>query len=161
MITQVGMHYFALGNQLKLKKLTAEYDYKLSIEDLDRTTVVSSTVPDNLYPYALRNCVYIGHWLNINYRINPKINLAFVAMLDIAKYKDDIDSLKTSDKIRNAWGYIPTIEYYPFKNLNLRFYANWVGRIYNYSDYAKTRFGAKDYNTGRFSIGFVTPLGIF
>jgi len=157
----VVMNYFALGNQLKLRNLTIDYDYKLSIEDLDRTSIVSTTVPDNLYPFALRETVYIGHWLNINYRVRPKINLAMVVMLDIAKYKDDIDPLKTSDDIRNAWGFIPTIEYYPFKDLNLRFYANWVGRKYEYSDYAKTRFNSKDYDTGRFSIGFVTPLGIF
>jgi Phosphate-selective porin O and P len=157
----VGMDYFALGNQLKLKKITIDYDYKISFEDLDRTTIVSETVPDNLYPYALRETVYIGHWVNINYRIKPKINLAFVAMLDIAKYKDDIDPLKTSDEIRKAWGFIPTIEYYPFNDLNFRFYANWIGRKYEYSDYAKKRFGSKDYDTGRFSIGFVTPLGIF
>jgi len=158
----VGMDYFALGNQLKLgKKFTVEYDYKISMEDLDRTTIVSETVPDVLYPYALRETVYIGHWLHLYYRLNPKINLAFVAMLDIAKYEDDIDPLKTSDDIREAWGFIPTIEYYPFNNLNLRFYANWVGRKYEYSDYSKSRFGAVDYNTGRFSIGFVSPLGIF
>jgi hypothetical protein len=158
---QIGMNYWAFGNQLKLKKLTIDYDYKLSEEDLDRTTIVSETVPDNLYPYALREALYIGHWLNINYRVLPKLNLALVLMLDIAKYKDNIDPLKTSDEIREAWGYIPTIEYYPFDNLNLRFYANWVGRSYKYSDYSKTRFGAKDYDTGRFSIGFVSPLGIF
>lgn len=155
------MNYIALGNQLKLGKLTVEYDYKLSMEDLDRTSIVSETVPDVLYPYALRDAVYIGHWAHIYYRVNPKINLAFVGMMDLAKYKDDIDPQKTSDDIRTAWGFIPTIEYYPFNNLNLRFYANWVGRSYQYSDYAKSRFGATDFNTGRFSIGFVTPLGIF
>jgi len=157
----VNMTYIALGNQLKLGKFTVEYDYKQSNEDLDRTTVVSETVPDNLYPYALRNTVYIGHWLHLYYRVSPKINLAFVGMMDIAKYKDNIDPLKTSDDIRTAWGYVPTFEFYPYKNLNLRFYANWVGRNYVYSDYAKSRFGSKDYNTGRFSVGFVTPLGIF
>jgi len=160
---QIGMDYFALGNQLKLgKKFTVEYDYKYSMEDLDRTTIVSETVPDGLYPYALRETVYIGHWLHLYYRLNPKINLAFVAMMDIAKWKDnDLDPQKTSDDIRTAWGFVPTIEYFPFNDLNLRFYANWVGRSYEYSDYAKSRFGASDYNTGRFSIGFVTPLGIF
>lgn len=155
------MNYIALGNQLKLGKFTVEYDYKWSDEELDRTGIVSETVPDNLYPFALRKTVYIGHWLHLYYRVNPKINLAFVGMLDLAKYKDNIDPQKTSDDIRTAWGYIPTVEYYPFQNLNLRFYANWVGRIYNYSDYAKTRFLAKDYTTGRFSVGFVSPLGIF
>src|SRR5215203_2958268 len=155
------MNYIALGNQLKLGKLTVEYDYKLSIEDLDRTSIVSETVPDNLYPYALKKAVYVGHWLHVYYRLNQKINLAIVGMMDVAKYKDDLDPLKTSDNIRTAWGFIPTVEYYPFKDLNLRFYANYIGRTYQYSDYAKDRFGSKDYNTGRFAIGFVSPLGIF
>jgi hypothetical protein len=157
----VGMNYFALGNQLKLKKLTIEYDYKISMEEIDRTGIITQEANAGGYPYVVRETVYIGHWLHLYYRLNPKINLAFIAMLDIAKYKDDIDPLKTSDDIRNAWGFIPTIEYYPFQNLNLRFYANWVGRKYEYSDYAKSRIGSVDYNTGRFSIGFVTPLGIF
>lgn len=157
----VFMNYIALGNQLKLGKFTVEYDYKLSMEDLDRTGIISSTVPDSLYPWALQNCVYSEHWIHIYYRLNPKLNFAIVGMLDHALWKNDVDPEKTTDNIRTAWGYIPTIEYYPFKNLNLRFYANWVGRIYKYSDYSKERFGAVDYNTGRFTIGFVSPLGIF
>ncbi len=157
-----AMHYIALGNQLKLGKFTVEYDFKWSEEELDRTGIVSETVPDNLYAYALENTQYIGHWLHLYYRLNPKINLALIGMMDIAKWKNDkLDPQKTSNDIRTAWGFIPTVEYYPFKNLNLRFYANYVGRSYVYSDYAKSRFGAVDYNTGRFSIGFVTPLGIF
>lgn len=157
----VGMNYIALGNQLKLGKLTAEYDYKWSQEDLDRTGIVSETIPDNLYPHSVEKTIYIGHWLHLYYRVSPKVNLALVTMLDIAKWKDDLDPQKTSDHIRNAWGFIPTIEYYPFKDLNIRFFANYVGRSYLYSEYAKSRFGADDYTTGRFSLGFVSPLGIF
>jgi hypothetical protein len=33
--------------------------------------------------------------------------------------------------------------------------------MYDYSNYAKERFGVKDYTTGRFCVGFVSPLGIF
>lgn len=158
-----GMNYIALGNQLKLGKFTVEYDFKWSQEDLDRSGIISEQVNDELYPYALEKTVYIGHWLHLYYRVSPKVNLAFVAMMDIANWQDDIDPQKPSgeDHIRTAYGYIPTIEYYPFKDLNLRFYANWVGRVYQYSDYAKDRFGAVDTNTGRFAIGFVSPLGIF
>ena len=158
------MNYIALGNQLRLGKFTVEYDFKLSKEDLDRTGIVSEMVPSYLYyPYALENTVYIGHWLHLYYRVSPKVNIALVGMMDIAKWTDDLDPQRPEgeDLIRTAWGYIPTIEYYPFKDLNLRFYANWVGRIYNYSDYAKERLGAVDYTTGRFAIGFVSPLGIF
>ncbi|HSB94123.1 MAG TPA: porin [Flavitalea sp.] len=155
------MHYIALGTQAKLNKLTIEYDYKWSSEELDRTGIISDIVPDNLYPYALEETLYIGHWLHLYYRVSPKVNLALIGMMDIAKWNGDLDPQKSSDKIRTAWGYIPTIEYYPFKDLNLRFFANWVGRSYKYSDYAKTRFSASDNTTGRFSIGFVSPLGIF
>jgi len=157
----VGMNYIALGNQLKMGKFTAEYDYKWSQEDLDRTGIVSETIPDNLYAYSVEKTVYVGHWLHLYYRVSPKVNLALVTMLDIANWKDNKDPQKHTDHIRNAWGFVPTIEYYPFENVNLRFFANYVGRSYVYSDYAKTRMGASDYTTGRFSIGFVSPLGIF
>lgn len=155
------MNYIALGNQLKLNKLTIEYDFKWSSEDLDRTTIVSETIPDGLYPYSVENTLYTSHWLHMYYRVNEKWNFAMIAMIDNACWKDDLDPLKSGDKIRTAWGFIPTIEYYPFKDLNLRFFVNYVGRIYEYSDYAKDRFAATDYNTGRISIGFVSPLGIF
>ena len=166
----IFMNYIALGNQLKLGKFTVEYDFKWSSEDLDRTGIVSSTVPDVIirppdtlnYPYAMKNCLYYSHWLHLYYRVNPHLNFAFVGFVDFAKWKGgSVDPQKNTNDIRTAWGYIPTIEYYPFKNLNLRFYANWVGRIYSYSDYSKTWLGAKDYATGRFTIGFISPLGIF
>jgi hypothetical protein len=166
----IFMNYIALGNQLRLGKFTVEYDFKWSSEDLDRTGIVSATVPDVIirgtdtlnYPYAMKECLYYSHWLHIYYRINQHINIAFVGMVDFAKWKaGSADPAKNTDDIRVAWGYIPTFEYYPFKNLNLRFYANWVGRIYNYSGYAKDWLGARDYSTGRFTIGFVSPLGIF
>lgn len=166
----IFMNYIALGNQLRLGKFTIEYDFKWSSEDLDRTTIVTSTVPDQIirgadtlnYPYSVRNTVYTSHWMHLYYRVTPKLNIAFIGMVDFANWTGgSADPEKNTDKIRTALGYIPTIEYYPFKDLNLRFYANWVGRVYTYSDYAKTWLGAKDYSTGRFTIGFVSPLGIF
>ena len=155
------MNYIALGTELTLDKFVIAYDFKYSDEQLDRTGIVSETVPEDLYPYALQNTAYMGHWVHLHYRLNEKINLSLFGMLDIAKWNDNgLDPLKTDSHIRNAWGIIPTVEYYPWKDLNLRFFVNYVGRMYDYSNYAKERFGAQDYNTGRFSIGFVTPLGV-
>ena len=130
---------------------------------MDRSGIISEQVPDELYPYALENTVYVGHWLHLYYRVNQKLNLALVSMVDIANWKDDLDSQKPDgeDQIRTALGFVPTIEYYPFKDLNIKFYANWVGRMYDYSDYAVKRFGVSDHNISRFSVGFVSPLGIF
>ena len=157
------MNYIALGTQLTLGKFAVEYDYKWSDEQLDRTGLISTLVPDNLYPYALRNTQYIGHWIHLYYRASQKINFALFGFLDIAKWKGDTDPLKPagSDVIANDWGFVPTVEYYPWNTVNLRFFVNYVGRIYDYSDYGKSRLGLNDYNTGRIQVGFVTPLGIF
>jgi hypothetical protein len=159
--TPALMNYVALGNQLTLDKFTAVYDFKWSVEDLDRTGIVSMLIPDALYPYAVEKTEYIGHWVHLYYRASPEWNIALVLMMDIENWKDDLDPRKTTNEIRTAYGFIPTIEYYPFNDLNLKFFANWVGRSYVYSDYAKERMGLADYTTGRFNIGFVTPLGIF
>jgi len=159
-----GMNYIALGNQLKLGKFTVEYDYKWSQEDLDRSGIISEQVNGGSdYPYALENTLYIGHWIHLYYRVSPKVNLALVGMMDIAKWKDeDGQSYADYDEhFRTAYGFIPTIEYYPFKDLNIRFYANYIGRSYKYSDFAKNHLNVNDNNTGRFAIGFVSPLGIF
>lgn len=156
------MNYLAIGQELTLGKLVVAYDFKLSKEDLDRTGIVSATVPDSLYPWALEDTKYIGHWMHLHYRLNDKINLSLIGMMDIADWQNDnLDPLKTDNHIRTAWGYIPSVEYYPWKDLNLKFFANVVGRVYDYSDYATSRFGANDYNTARFTVGFIAPLGIF
>ena len=159
-----NMNYIALGNEFIVSdKFSFIYDFKWSLEDLDRTSIVSETVPDDLYAYALANTEYIGHWLHFRYKISPKVHLTFVGMLDIANWdnatKDPLNSTGETE-IRKAWGYIPAIEYFPWSDLNLKFFANWVGRDYQYSDYAKDRMGAVDYSTGRFTIGFISPLGI-
>lgn len=160
-----NMNYIALGTEFIISdKFNFIYDYKWSGEALDRTSIVSETVPDVLYPYALAETEYVGHWLHFRYKITPKIHFTFVGMLDIANWNNATDDpLNTSGetKIRDAWGYIPAIEYFPWEDLNLKFFANWVGRDYKYTDYAKDRMGAVDYSTGRFTVGFISPLGIF
>lgn len=85
-------------------------------------------------------------------------------MLDIANWNNsfnDPNNVTGETHIRDAWGYIPAIEYFPWSDLNIKFFANYIGRNYKYSDYAKSSFGATDYTTGRFTIGFISPLGIF
>ncbi len=159
-----NMNYIALGNEFNFGKFRFIYDFKWSDEDLDRTGIVSETVPDDLYPYALADTEYIGHWTHFKYAISPKVHLTLVAMLDIANWnnsQNDPENLTGEEHIRNAWGFVPAIEYFPWADLNIKFFANYVGRSYDYSSYAKERFGVDDYTTGRFCIGFISPLGIF
>ncbi len=161
-------NYIALGNQLKLnKKITLAYDFKWSNEDLDRTGIISRDVPDDLYPYALQNTLYYSHWLKADYRFVDKWQFSFVGFIDYAKWMSDIDPLKNTDDWRTAYGFIPTIEFFPWSDINLKFFAGYVGRIYNYSDYAievTNRFGndgVQNYNTGRIIVGLISPLHIF
>lgn len=161
--TNANMNYIALGNEFNFDKFRFIYDFKWSDEQLDRTGIVSETVPDNIYAYALANTLYIGHWINVRYMITPKVHLTFVGMMDIANWKNsfnDPENTTGEEHIRTAWGYIPAVEYYPWSDLNIKFFANWVGRVYKYSDYAKDRFDVSDYNTGRFTVGFITPLAV-
>lgn len=159
-----NMNYIALGNEFNFGKFRFIYDFKWSDEQLDRTGIVSETVPDNLYPYALAKTRYIGHWLNFRYRLTPRVDLTLVAMLDIAQWENssmDPGNTTGENKIRDAYGFIPAVEFYPWKDLNIKFFANYVGRVYDYTEYAEQRFGAADYYTGRFTIGFISPLAIF
>lgn len=162
--TAANMNYIALGNEFNFGKFRFIYDFKWSDEQLDRTGIVSETVPDNLYPFALAKTRYVGHWLNFRYHLTPKVDLTLVAMIDIALWKNattDPGNPTGEEKIRDAWGFIPAVEYYPWKDLNMKFFVNYVGRVYDYTEYAQQRFGATDYSTGRFTVGFISPLGIF
>jgi hypothetical protein len=150
-------------SKFNFKKFGFIYDFKWSDEQLDRTTIVSETIPETIYQYSVANTLYIGHWINVRYIINPKVHLTFVGMMDIANWKNsfnDPENLTGEEHIRTAWGYIPAVEYYPWSDINIKFFANWVSRSYKYSDYAKDSFGSVDYTTGRFTVGFITPLGI-
>jgi hypothetical protein len=153
-------NYIALGNQLNLDKVTLYYDFKWSKEDLDRTGIISGDVTDDIYNYALPNTLYYSHWLRVDYRFIPKWQVCFVGFIDEAKWMSDVDPTKNTDDWRTAYSIIPTIEYFPWDDLNLKFYFGYVGRYFNYSDYAKTRVGVQDYNTGRIIFGIISPLHV-
>ncbi len=155
-------NYIALGTKYNSenRKFMIAYDFKWSQEDLDRTGIISNEIPDDIYNYSVENTLYYSHWINTTYRFAPKWQIAVTGFVDFADWLDDADPLKTEDRFRTVYSIVPTIEYYPFDELNLKFFVGGVYRQYNYSDYAKTRdgFGHKDYNEYRFMFGFISPL---
>lgn len=151
-------NYIALGNMLSFKKVTFSYDFKISVEGLDRTGIVSQTIPREEFNYTLTNTLYYSNWILVEWRFKPKWQLAFVGFIDTAKWMGDEDPGKTTDLVRTGYGYIPTIEYFPWDDINLKFFAGYVGRVFNYSDYATTKTGAQDYQTGRIMIGLISAL---
>ncbi|PSL46429.1 phosphate-selective porin O/P [Chitinophaga niastensis] len=152
--THQYMNYIALGNQLTLHNLRLQYDFKLSLENLDRKLIVSSFTPDKK---AVQGVRYMSHWLSADVRITNMVHLAFTGMVDFAYWDGNPDPNKNK-KLRTAWGYIPGVEVYPFKNLNLKVYANMVGRVYRYTDYAQTKLGMVNNDNYRFSVGVIAPL---
>lgn len=154
----VNMYYTALGNQFRTKKWLFQYDFKWSSEDLDRTGVVSSIIPDTVMDHAAENVYYIEHWLRTVYSLNEQWKITAIGMVSTASWKDIPAPNVSSNRIRTAWGVIPTVEFYPIKNFNLKFFATYVARFYNYSDYAKTDLGQSNNNTGRIMIGIISPL---
>jgi hypothetical protein len=152
-------NYIALGQQFTSKYIDIAYDYKISMEQIDRTAIISDEIPDNLYNYSVRNTMYQSHWTRITYKMNKKWHFSLDAYVDLADWKDDLDPLKTEDRFRTAYSFIPTIEFFPW-DYNLKFFVAYVGRYFQYSDYVKNRKGLefKDYSTGRVMIGMISPL---
>jgi hypothetical protein len=160
------MDYFALGNKFKSKKLVLYYDFKYSMEGLDRKGVVSniinaklpdSEIPDSVIPYAAQDALYVENWIRAEYLASPKINLLLTVMNCDQSWKDNPDP-NGSSKLSTSYGLIPTIQYMPFKDFNIKFYVAYTARKYDYTDYAKNAFGVKDYTTGLLGFGFIAPL---
>jgi hypothetical protein len=154
----VNTYYWALGNQYTTGNLLMQYDFKWSREDLDRTFIISDAVPDSYSRYAARNTDYIEHWLRLVYTFNSRWSISAIGMVSSAYWRDRPDRKNTSGRYRTSWGIIPSIELYPIKNYNLKFFAAYVGRFYRYSGYAKTDFGAENTNTGRLMLGLIAPI---
>ncbi|WP_432713817.1 porin [Pedobacter sp.] len=154
----VNMYYTALGNQLRLKDWLVQYDFKWSSEQLDRTGVVSSLIPENLLGHAAQHVDYKEHWLRVMYSLNQQWRLAAVGMVSTARWKDLPNETGNSNRLRTAWGIIPSVEFYPIENYNLKFFGAYVGRYLEYSSYSKTTLGQMNGNTGRIMIGIISPL---
>lgn len=150
------MNYIALGNRFKARKFLFYYDFQYSYEGLDRRKVISNIISSR-FQYAAQKAVYIGNWVRAEYLITPKINLLLTLMTTDFYWKGNPEPDGRS-KLSTSYGIIPTVEYLPFKKFNMKFYAGYVARKYNYTRYAQASFGVEDYTTGLFSFGVVAPI---
>ena len=150
------MSYFALGNQFKAKNFVLYYDFQYSKEDLDRKGLASGVI-NSKNPYAAENVLYVENWVRAEYMVAPKVNLLLTVMNSNCSWKGNPDP-NGSSKLSTSYGIIPTVQYLPFKDMNLRFYVAYTARKYDYTSYAEKNFGVKDYSTGLLAFGFVAPL---
>ena len=149
-------NFISLGNKYKNKKLILHYDFQYSKEDLDQKCVVTNIIKSK-YPYAAENVTYIDNWVRAEYQIRPKVNLLLTLMTSNGNWNGNQDPNKDSHLL-TSYGIIPTVEYSPFSDINIKFYAGYVAKKNNYSTYAQNNFGVKDVSTGQLSFGIIAPL---
>jgi|GEM_PF-146581 len=154
---QMYILYMALGNQLSLKKWLIQYDLKMTSQNIDRSDIVSGFMPDSMFTYRLLKTSYIEHWLHVERSIAGGWKVTLTAFTNYASWLGNPDPEK-KDHLRSSYGLIPAVEFYPSKKINLRFFANYIGRYYNYTDYAREKFGLRNSTTGTIEIGFAAPL---
>ena len=150
------MDYFALGNKFKAKNFVLFYDFQYSSEGLDRKGIVSDIISSQ-YQYAAQNTLYVENWVRAEYLVTPKVNLLLTVMNSNHSWKDSPDP-NGSSKLATSYGLIPSLQYMPFKDMNIKFYVAYTARKYNYTSYAENAFGVKDYTTGLLGFGFIAPL---
>lgn len=146
-----GTTFFTIGNKYENDRLSLMYDFHYSYEEVDTKGIMSRILGEDQIAEDVR---YVENWLRAEYRISPKFK-GLLTLMTSSTY----DNVKTTtEHIRTSYGMIPTIYYSPFKDFDFRFYLAYIGRYYDYSDYALDNFDESSYNKNEVRIGFIAPL---
>lgn len=165
------MWYFALGNDFNFTdKFQAYFDWMYSREGVDRKGIITDIVQHGDWQgttgYKTAKTDIMSFVLHLNYRFHPAWNIFAKLMYEnegvYKTHQQEGDPQNTIEKgrYRTAWGYIGGIEYYPFKDRNLHFFATYIGRAYNYTDLAKA-YGVQNTTTNCLSVGFIWQMPVF
>jgi hypothetical protein len=147
-----GTYFITLGHKYKSKDLSIMYDFQYSKEDIDTKGIVSTLLDDEL----AEDVLYVENWLRAEYRFSRKFQ-GLITLMSSTAY----DNFTTSrELIRMSYGAIPTIYYNPFKKIDIRFFMAYIGRYYDYSDYAKQNLGVESFNKNELRIGILAPLNL-
>lgn len=146
-----GTTFLTLGHKYRNRDLSLMYDFHYSYEEVDTKGIVTNLLSVD---QVAEDVLYIENWLRAEYSFNPKFK-ALLTLMTSSAY-DNITA--TKEHMRTSYGMIPTIYYSPFKKIDLRFYLAYIGRYYDYSDYAISELGASSYNKNEFRVGFIAPL---
>lgn len=145
-----GTYFFTLGHKYQDRDLTLMYDFHYSYEEVDTKGIVTGILGNRLAEEVL----YIENWLRAEYSFSPRFQ-GLITLMTSSAY----GSVKTEDNyMRTSYGMIPTFYYRPFQKLDIRFYLAYIGRYFDYSDYAIENLGVSSYNKNEVRIGFIAPL---
>ena len=167
------MWYFALGNDFNINDIVGIYfDWMYSREGVDRKGIITDIVAPNGWTKKAMKTDIMSFILHANWRFHPAWNLFGKFMYENeGVYKTNtLDVLNAegaetpvelrSGKYRTALGYIGGVEYYPFKDRTLHFFAAYVGRDYLYTGKAKA-FAAENNTTNQLQVGFIWQMPVF
>ena len=166
------MWYFAAGNEFNFsEKVGAYVDWMYSLEGVDRKGIITNILQGGDWQGTSGKMSaktdIMSFIFHINYRFHPAWNIFAKFMYENeGVYKTHegmtVNGEQTIEKgrYRTALGYIGGIEYYPFKDRNLHFFATYIGRNYSYTDRAKA-FGSENYSTNQLSLGFIWQMPVF
>ncbi len=146
-----GTTFFTLGHKYENNNFTLMYDFRYSYEEIDTKGVVTGIIGDE---NVAEKASYIENWLRAEYRFSPRFKGLLTLMTNGA-----IGDFETgNERLRTSYGWIPTLYYSPFDKIDFRFYIAYIGRYYDYSDYALENFDVSSYNKNEFRIGIIAPL---
>lgn len=146
-----GTTFFTLGHKYENRNLSLMYDFHYSYEQVDTKGIITTILGNE---QVAEDVQYIENWMRVEYRFSPKVKGLLTLMTSSA-----YDNVKTSnDHIRTSYGMIPTIYYSPFKEIDVRFYLAYIGRYFDYSDYAIENLGESSYNKNEVRAGIIAPL---
>lgn len=146
-----GTTFFTLGHKYQNNNLSIMYDFHYSYEQIDTNGIITSIINDE---NVAEDATYIENWLRAEYRFSQKFKGLLTLMTSSAYGTLDTKN----DHARTSYGWIPTLYYSPFENLDFRFYLAYIGRYYDYSDFALQNYDVSNYNKNEFRIGVIAPL---
>ncbi len=148
-----GTYFFTLGHKYQNRSLTVMYDFQYSYEQIDTKGIINNLLDEN---QIAEDVLYIENWLRAEYDFNSSFKGLITLMTSTA-----YDNFKTNkNQVRTSYGVIPTLYYSPFKNLDLQLFFSYIGRYFEYSNYAKEKFNVYSYNKNEARIGIIAPVDL-
>lgn len=149
-VKERGTYFFTLGHKYQNRGLTLMYDFHYSYEQVDTKGIMTGILGNRV----AEDVLYMENWLRAEYRFSSKVEGLLTLMTSSAYGKVVTDK----DHMRTSYGIIPTFYYRPFKKIDLRFFLGYIGRYYDYTDYAIENLDVSDYNKNEVRVGIIAPL---
>ena len=148
--------YVTMGNTYTKGPLATYLDIMYTHQQIDQQGYISE-VPTN--PLTAKNTEYLTFIVDIDYRIHQRWNVCLKGAYETSRvYKTYGDYQK--GLYRRSWNIQSSVEFFPFKKLDLFVFAHYTYRKVIMEDIAK-KMGGYQPATQRASLGVIYTIPIF